>query len=587
MIKTKDGIDNNHPWFQFYPKGKSFSLHYPEVPLYSFLDKTAENQPNKTALVFYNQKISYQQLKELTDKFANLLKNLSIKKGDRVAFLLPNCPQFVIALYGTIKTGAIATVLNPLYSKEELHSCLQNSKPKIIVSLKMFVDKIADYPGKIIITKISDYLPQKLKILFNIKEIIKSPKEEKKNLPKRKDVFWLRKALKNSSAKLQPVQINARQDPALIIYTSGTTGVPKGAILTHFNLVSNAFSLNVWAEEIKTDSYLAVLPLFHIYGLTVQLLTAILRGASVILLPKFHTREVVKTIQKYKIQYFVGVPQMYSALVKYSASTHQLHLFDSLILCSSGAASISGYLWNKIKEIAPRAKLMEGYGLSETSPVVLIDSLSKNYFKKEGSPGIPIFDTDVRIVDMETGRELAAGEPGEIVVKGPQVFQGYWHNLEKTKQVLKNGWFYTHDIGHMDPDGRFYIHERIDDIINVKGEMVWPGRVERILKKHPKIKEAAVISVKSEYYTQAIKAYLVLKKKQTISKAEVTNFCQDKLARYEIPVFIECVEKLPRTYVGKLQRFKLRKKSRQKAKPVKHNLNKKAENSKKKKNMKK
>ena len=557
---------NNYPWYRYYFQGASKSLKYPEVPIYWFLEENAQKHPNKTALSFYKNSITYSKLNELTNKFAATLNTLGITRGDRVAFLLPNCPQFVIGVLGTMKTGAIPVVLNPLYSKEELSSCLGNARPRVLVSLEMFSEKIVGYQGMIILTKISDYFSFQFKILFDIKKFfsslrIFSRKKNKNSLPLRQKVFWFRKLLKNSALsyrKESSGDIDIKNDVALIIYTSGTTGAPKGVMLTHYNIVSNAFAINEWAKTIEANSFLAVLPLFHIYGLTLGLFVAILRTAKVVLLPRFHTKEVANTIQKEKIQYFVGVPQMYAALYNLYRHHSQRYTFESLTVCSSGAAPMSSYLWRNIKAMAPRAKIIEGYGLTETSPVVLVDPVVEDYQKREGSPGVPIYNTDVRIVDIETGEELATGEPGEIVVKGPQVFKGYWQNPDATRRSLKGGWLFTHDIGHMTPDGRFFIHERVDDIINVKGEMVWPGRVENVLKRHPNIKEAGVIGIRSEYHNQAVKAYIVLEEGKTLTKQDIIDFCKDKLAPYEIPVFVEFVKKLPRTYVGKLQRYKLR-----------------------------
>lgn len=562
MAKAKYYVPDDRPWFKYYPEDVPHHLDYPEIPLYQFLDDSAEKNPDKTALVFYGKEMTYKELKELSDRFASALQKLGIQKGDRVLFLLPNCPQFVIGFYGTMKAGAIPVPLNPLYTEEELRYFFKDAEPRVIVALDMFYEKIKEAEKvtpqleRIVITNITDYFPTPKRILGKLFGKIKSFKC--KGSTKFKDFL-------NVSSHYNEVKINPEEDIATILYTGGTTGEPKGVMLSHFNIVSNVIGIDLWSKSIKFESLLIVVPFFHIYGIQAGLSFGFLRKARIFLLPKFRTQETMETIQKYKINYFLGVPAIYSAFWKYYRKNPQKYNLSSLTLSPSGTTSISSYLWEKIKKMAPFASVLEAYGLTETSPVVSIDSPAKNYIKKTGSVGIPFFDTEIKIIDPETQKELSSNQSGEIVVRGPQVFKGYWRKTQKTKEVLKkDGWFYTKDIGRMDEEGILYIEGRMDDMINVRGEKVWPREVERVLESHPKVQEVAVIGIKDEYLGQAPKAYVVLKEDYHSSEKELIDFCKDKLAPHKVPRMIEFVEKLPKSRLGKTQHYKLRERENKK-----------------------
>jgi len=556
MAKADYYVPDDRPWFKYYPEGIPHHLDYPEVPLYQFLDDSAEKYPDKVALIFYGKEITYKELKELSDRFASALQNLGIQKGDRVAFLLPNCPQFVIGFYGTMKAGAIPVPLNPLYTGEELKYFFKDAEPRVMVVLDTFYEKVKEAEKvtpqleRIIITNIADYFSIPKRILGKLFGKIKTFKCE--------DSIKFKNFL-NVPSRYNPVEINQKEDTAIILYTGGTTGEPKGVMLSHFNVISNTFALDKWLKKVKFESAIIVVPFFHIYAISAVFSLGVLRGIKFVLLPKFKTEETIQIIQKYKINYFPGVPAMYAAFWKYYQKKRQHSFLESLTLCGSGTTSISSYLLEKIKKMAPQSFLVEGYGLSETSPLLSIDSLSNKYKKKIGSVGIPFVDTDMRIIDPETKRELPLNQPGEIIVRGPQVFKGYWKKLEKTKEVLRNGWFHTKDIGRFDKDGMLYIEGRLDDMINVRGEKVWPREVEKVLESHPKVQEVAVIGVKDDYYGQAVKAYVVLKKDYQSSEKELVEFCKGKLAPHKVPGMVEFIESLPKSHLGKTLHYKLRK----------------------------
>jgi len=555
MAKADYYVPDERPWFKYYPKGVPHHLDYPEVPLYQFLDDSAEKHPDNIALVFYGKEITYKELKELSDKFANALQNLGIQKGDRVAFLLPNCPQFVIGFYGTMKAGAVPVPLNPLYTGEELKYFFKDAEPRIMLTLDVFYEKVKQGAEvtpqieKIIVTNIADYFPPTKRILGKLLGKIKSPECE--------DSLKFKEFL-NISPDYNKIEINPKEDLAVILYTGGTTGEPKGVMLSHFNIVSNAFALNKWLKKVKFKSAVIVVPFFHIYAISSVLSLGVLRNIKFVLLPKFKTEETIQTIQKYKINYFPGVPAMYAAFWKYCQKKHQYSLLESLTLCGSGTTSISSYLLEKISKMAPQSFLDEGYGLSETSPLLSIDSPSNKYKKKIGSVGVPFVDTDVKIIDSQNGRELLPNQTGEIVTKGPQIFRDYWKKPEKTKEVLKDGWFHTKDIGKMDKDGIFYIEGRLDNMINIRGEKVWPREIERVLEANPKVQDVAVIGVKDDYYGQTIKACIVLKEGFQLSEKELVDFCKNKLTPYKIPRMVEFFKELPKTHLGKILHYKLR-----------------------------
>jgi len=364
--------------------------------------------------------------------------------------------------------------------------------------------------------------------------------------------------IKESEPKYNPVKIDPKDDVAIIFYTGGTTGKPKGVMLTHFNLVSNTFAFYSWYGRFSTDTRALVLPLFHVYALLLILSEGILEGAECNIIPQFNPKEVIKLIQKNQIKAYYGVAPMYQAFLKYYFQDPKKYILPSLTFCTSGSVTISSALWKDIKKIAPNAVIGEGYGCTEATAVLAGDPMTKNYEKKIGSVGIPISDTDIKIIDSQTKQEILFGEFGEIIVRGPQIFKGYWKKPEKTKEVLKDGWFYTKDIGKIDEEGRLYIQSRLDDMINVRGEKVWPREVEEVLESHPKVREVAVIGVADDYYGQAIKACVVLKEGQEATKEELIEFCKDKLAPHKVPHIIEFFNELPKSHMGRVLYYQLK-----------------------------
>ncbi len=559
----------DRPWLKFYEAGVSPSLTYPESTLGNVLAETAAKYSEHSALLFYGRKITYAELDALVNKFARALIGLGVKKGDRVALMLPNIPQMVIAYYGTLRTGAVAVPTNPLYHEHELEVQLRDSGAETLVAVDMFHPVISHILPKtnvrnLILCGIKDFLPFPLNVLYPIKARIDKQWVSVKRVPPIHDFLALIK--KNESSVAVDVPLSP-DDVALFQYTGGTTGISKGAILTHRNLVVNAVQSRAWLNLHKKGEtiILAVIPFFHVYGMTTAMNLGILIGAEQILLPKFHTEEVLRYIAKYRPRIFPGIQAMYLAIAHYP----KIHRYDlsSLTVALSGAGPLMREVQVQFESLT-KARIVEGYGLSEASPVTHANPIFGN--RKVGSIGLPWPDTDARIVDIETGMNaLPTGEAGELAVRGPQVMKGYWNKPGETAEALRGGWLHTGDIAKMDKDGYFYIVGRIKDMIKTVGENVYPREVEEVLYTHPKVKEAAVVGLPNEEYLgEKIKAYIVLKEGETATAEEIIKYCRDQLSKFKVPKEIEFRDQLPKTLVGKVLRRVLRDEEMKKS-PVK------------------
>jgi long-chain acyl-CoA synthetase len=546
-----------HPWIKFYEAGVPARLNYPDITLGSVLAQTASKFPGHTALLFYGKKITYGELDRLANQFARALTGLGIRKGDRVALMLPNIPQMVIAYYGTLRTGAIAVPTNPLYHEHELEVQLKDSGAETLVAVDMFYPVIAHVLPRtgvknLVLCGIKDFLPFPKNLLYPLKAKIEKQWVSVKRVPPIYDFLDLIKH-ESGSAVDMPVSPN---DIALLQYTGGTTGIPKGAVLTHRNLVVNAVQSRTWLtlRNEGESVILAVIPFFHVYGMTTAMNLGILIGAELLLLPKFHTREVLKNIDKYRPDIFPGIQAMYLAVGNYS----KIHKYDltSLKVAISGAGPLMHEVQERFERLT-KARIVEGYGLSEASPVTHANPIFGK--RKVGSIGLPWPDTEARIMDIETGEKvLPVGEPGELVVRGPQVMKGYWNKTQETSYTLRGGWLHTGDIAKMDEEGYFYIVERIKDMIKTVGENVYPREVEEVLFTHPKVKDAVVVGIPQEFLGEEIKAYIVLKEGETATAGEIIQYCREQLSKFKVPKEVEFRKELPKTLVGKVLRRVLR-----------------------------
>ncbi len=556
------GVDLQKPWFKFWPEGVPKHIEYPEVPLFDFLRKTAEKYPNNIAIVYFNKKITYKELDAASDRFATALSDLGVKKGDKVAIFLPNVPQFPISYYGVIKIGAITTAMSPLHKEREVQHQLNDSEAETVVVLDALYPIIERVWKKtrlqrVVVTSLKEYMPRAKAILGTLLKKIPSLKVERK--PR---IFFFQELLSQHGASPPKVEINPKEDLAALQYTGGTTGIPKGAMLTHLNLVSNAVMCAAWLRGAEgKDTFLAVLPLFHIYGMTTGMNAPIYLAGKMVMLPRFDLVSTLKAIKKHRVTVFCGVPTMYSMLL-----THpDIGKYDctSVRFCISGSAPLPPEVQKKFMEVTGGV-LVEGYGLTESSPVTHCNPLDRSMRTvRVGSVGLPWPDTDAKIVDMEAGeRELEPGEIGEIVVKGPQIMKGYWKMPKGTANVLRNGWLFTGDIGKIDEDGYFYITDRKKDLIKYKGYSVYPRELEDILYEHPAVKVCGVVGKPYSVVGEIPKAFIVLKEGMLVTEKEIMDFVDNIVAPYKAVREVEFREELPTTLVGKVLRRMLREEGR-------------------------
>ena len=548
----------DRPWLNIKLDGR-YSIPPPDKkPLYSLLMESAKLHPGKTCLHYEGRNLTYAEVNDISSRFASALTSLGVKKGDRVAIFMPNIPQLVISFYGTLKAGGVVVMCNPIYKERELEHQLADSGAKIVVASRTVAKGMDLFQSleacrgrlsltHVITTSLTDYLPPLKKRLAGMAGI--------KDVP-RKNTLDFVKLIESNSPMASPVEVDPTNDIAVLQYTGGTTGVAKGAMLTHYSLLSNAIYGARLFPLSEKDVSLCVLPLFHIYGLTVTMNMPISVGGTLVLLPSFHVEEVAKAIEKMKVTTFSGAPAMYIAInSKPNAKDFHLH---SVRACMSGGSALPPAVRRKFMELTG-GSLVEGYGLSETSPVTHVNPLVGGVVK-DGSIGPPFCETEAKIVDTENRyRTLGVGEAGELAVKGPQVMKGYWNQKAETEAVLEDGWFLTGDIAKMDEDGYFYIVDRKKDMINVGGFKVYPREVEDVLFEHPNIKEAGAIGIPDEFSGEVVKAFVVLKDpSKTLTEQEVIDYCQSRLAKYKVPKKVEFVDELPKTLIGKVLRRKLR-----------------------------
>lgn len=555
MAKADYYVPDDRPWFKYYPKDVPHHLDYPEVPLYQFLDDSAKKYPEKTALVFYDKEITYKELKELTDRFAHALQNFGIQKGDRAFFLLPNCPQFVIAFYGTMKAGAIPVPFNPLYSVEELKYFFRDAEPRIVLTLDTFYDKVKEAAKvtpqieKIIVTNIADYFPSSKKILGKLFGKIPSPKCE--GASKFQEFIDI-------SPNYNEVKVNPKEDISCLMYTGGTTGKPEGVPLTHFNIVANNLQFYNWLKKDlrkeEQDILLALTPFFAVHGLSTCLSFGILIGAKLIIFLRFHTESVLRAIDRYRITCFWGVPTMFNAMKQKLEEFPKKYKLTSLKVVGYGASPCPQEIFDYWRKKLYPVEIRTGYGLTESSAL----SHQAIFPKTKEDIGLPLPDTDCKIIDPETEKELEFNQPGELWLRGPQITNGYWQRLDLNQEFFKDGWLKTRDILKIDEKGYFYYMSREDDVINHKGYKIYPREVENVLEEHPAVEEAVVFGIPTPHAIEVVKAIVIPKKGVNIDKEELQNFCKDKLIDYKIPKVIEFQSQIPRSKMGKPLKYKLR-----------------------------
>lgn len=528
-------------WHRHYPVTISPDMDFPIKTMIEILKETVNKIPNHTAIKFYNKEISYKELWTLSSMFASSLQQEGVKKGDRTAIMLPNCPQYIISYYGMLKTGSIVTQVNPMYLEKELLHILNDSGAKTIVVYEPLYPRIKAIAEKTALENI-------IVVSFEPEKLVLSEDQSFES--------FIGKGL----SALEPIQVDPMEDIAVLQYTGGTTGLSKGAMLTHRNVAVNAQqSYSFFQHELifGEESCLTVIPLFHVFGMTSCMNLSIMTGAKMILLPRFDLDEVLNTIKTEQPTTFPGVPTMYIALVNHPEA--EKYGINSIRLCNSGSAPMPVQTMIEF-ERKTGAKILEGFGLSETSPVSHVNPAFAE--RKPGSVGIGVPGTDYKIVDLATGeREVPTDELGELIIKGPQVMKGYWNMPEETANTLRNGWLYTGDIAKVDEDGYLYIMDRKKDIIIASGYNVYPRDIEELLYEHVSIQEAVVIGVPDEYRGETIKAIIIRKSGHSITEQEVIDWTRERIAAYKVPTIVEFREELPKTQVGKILRRVLREES--------------------------
>jgi long-chain acyl-CoA synthetase len=551
------------PWFKHYDEGVPRTLRpYPDRTLLDYIADSAREKPDHPAILFKGLRVTYSELERLSDAFAVALGELGVKKGDRVALLLPNSPQFIIAEVGAWKAGAIVFPLNPIYTESELEGPLNNCAPETIVTLTLFYNRIKSIQPntplkRVIASNIKDFLPPVLRLLFTL---VKEKKEGHRIRLQPGDL-WFTDLLKTTGPQRKPSVSVSPDDPAIILLSGGTTGTPKGTVGTHRSLVTSGLQLKSWVENLRSESQDIVmlpLPLFHVYANAGIQCNVFVTGSALSLIPNPRDiKDVLHAIRKDRPTFFISVPTLFIALLNHPDVKAGKVDFKSIKLCISGAAPLMAETKKSFEELTG-GRILEGYSLTEAMMACTVNPALGE--KKIGSIGMPLPDVEARIVDPDEGDKiLPPGEVGEILLRAPQLMQGYWENPQETAGVLRvhgegGPWLHTGDLGYMDEDGYIFIVDRKKDVIKPSGFQVWPREVEEVISSHPAVLEVGVAGVPDDYQGEAVKAWVVLRSGQQATTDEIRQYCRRKLAPYKVPKHIEFREGLPKSMVGKVLR---------------------------------
>lgn len=522
----------NRVWHRFYPKGTAYEVEIPPLSLYELLERSAQKYPTCKAVIDGEKELTYSELKKASDCFAASLHNRGFQKGDRIALMLPNCVEYIISYYAIHRLGGVVVQVNPTYQSTELDYILRDSEATWFIGGEEQKKKLKQIG-------LDDHLT-----------IISATTDKKQE---DSIYYWIAQ----ESNELPELDINPKEDLAVLQYTGGTTGRSKGVMLTHFNLIADAhqdftYTVNTLKLQSPGERMLGLTPLFHVFGMA-RLNSAVYFASTYITIEKFKVNEVVDLIRKHRPTIFPGVPTMYNALLNHPELTaDDLNCFK---YCSCGSAPLPVEVIHQFEQKFG-IPIFEGFGMTETSPTTHRNPVIGQ--RKTGSIGIPYPNTDAKIVDLETGtEELQPGQAGEMLIKGPQVMKGYWKKPEDTSAALRNGWLYTGDIATMDEEGYFYIVGRKKEMIIAGGYNIYPVEVEDVIYQHPAVAEACVFGVPDSYLGEIVKAGIVPKKGRHVTEQEIKDWCNERLARYKVPRLIEFKDQLPRTAVGKILRRKL------------------------------
>ncbi|MBP2303479.1 long-chain-fatty-acid--CoA ligase [Azospirillum picis] len=547
---------SRHPWLAGYPAGIAWDQTFPPMPLHQLFEEAAGRYADRPCLDFLGRRYSYGEVLALVNRAARGFQEMGVGPGVRVGLCLPNCPAYVISYFAVLKAGGTVVNYNPLYVERELEHQITDSQTEIMVTLdlKLIYPRIAlmlerTALKRIVVCRMAGLLPKVKGALFRMLkrgEVVAIPRDDR-------HVDF--DALLANGGDPRPARIDGLRDIAVLQYTGGTTGVPKGAMLTHHNLLANARQVQAWFPEVQLgrERMLAVLPFFHVFAMTVVLNMGLACGAELVMLPRFDTEQVLKTIAARKPTLVPGVPTMYKALLGHPQVGR--YPMTSIRYCISGGAPLPTELKRRFEQ-ATGCVLIEGYGLSEASPVCAANPLKGT--NKEGSIGLPLPGITIEIRDLEDpSRKLGIGEKGQVAVAGPNIMAGYWGRAEESDRTVVDGFLMTGDVGTMDEDGYVFLLDRLKDLIICSGYNVYPRMIEEAIYQHPDVVAACVIGLPDDYRGQTPKAFVQLKPGATLGADELRSFLSDKISRIEMPTAIEFRDELPKTAVGKLSKKEL------------------------------
>lgn len=539
-------------WHQHYDYNVPTTIRYPRFPVQNLVHIAAAQFPHKAAVDFYGSEMTFGHLRAQVLRLANALAKLGVKKGDRVGIALPNCPQYIIAYHATLSVGAMVVNMNPLYTHDELKFMMENTGQETLITFDGALPTMRPLARELglkrmIVTKVTDYING-----FGVSSANSLELDE--------GWYHFSELIESCTDTRLPRVTVTPEDAALIQFTGGTTGLPKGALLTHANIIAAVFQCSLWGNPLvvftpyEKRNVIGIIPYFHIYGNIVSMNWALMNAATQVLLPRFDMEEFMGTIARFdQFTFFPAVPTMITAIVNHPKA-EDLKLGERIRLINSGGAPMPTELITKVRDMG--INFGEGWGMSETTSVGIGNPILAN---KIGSIGIPIMDNDVRLVDVENGTEdVKPGDPGEILFKGPNVMQGYWNNPEETANQLTDGWLHTGDVGQMDEDGYIYIVDRKKDMIIAGGFNIYPREVDEVLYQHPKVAEGVTVGIPDAYRGETVKVFVVLKPGETATDKDIIDFCKAKLAPYKVPKLVEFREAIPKSAVGKILRKILR-----------------------------
>jgi len=559
-------IYEERPWLQHYPEGVSPEITFPSMTLGEAFDESTDKWSRRTAIIFYGNKISYAELRDMVDRFAAALSSMGVKKGDRLALLMLNSPEYIISFYAAAKIGAVVTPISPVYVSSEIKHQLEDSGAETIICQDILYEGVerSEVPLKnIILTNIADSLPKFKKlmgssILRGVYQKMAAPAPEIFEKP---GIMKFHAVIAQHPPIPPRVDINPEEDLLMLPYTGGTTGPPKGVMITHANAIANVHQIHQFLSFLKEgeETLIAYMPYYHAAGKSVAVLIGILLGYTQVTITTPDLDDIISSTIKYKATFFMGAPTMYEMLKDYEKTDRVS--WKKLKVILAGADSLHDETVRDWEE-RTGTRIVEGYGMTETTATTHMDPPGAERY---GSIGFPIPGTLSAILDPDEDKFLPPGEIGEIVSSGPQVTPfGYWKRADSTQdcEAFINGrrWWRTGDLGRMEEDGYFYVYDRKRDLIKYKGLRIFAREVEEVIKTHPNVKEVGIVGVPDLKVGEYVKAIIVLEgdARGKVSEADIMEFCKDKLAHYKIPAMIEFVGEIPKTDIGKVSRREIR-----------------------------